>query len=374
MRIEFKAAMRPGGGAVETTRVLPVTDFAVKALADGSGEVSGYASVFDVIDHHDDVVHRGAFTKTIRERVAKGKVPFLDSHMMDGDHTNGTVVEAREDDRGLFFRATLSSAPAVQARRVKMAEGHLRNLSIGFVPIVEDFERQGGERGRIIRHLREVSLVEISSVVLGANEECTLVDVKSATDLVGAVTLAPLDAEWDEAKARERLLAWATKDGEILPPRLRKGFASFDAERPFDVAGYVWPIADVRGDGTIAIVPEAVLRAVAAEEKSATPNSAARATLDLLLARMRAEGLRGAISGWTPPDLLRKFLCEPPAGCHHAARPDGAAAAGTVPATGTSGTTDAGPRESAPTTATGTKDRAGRLREMRRALWTEDGR
>jgi hypothetical protein len=255
-----------------------------------------------------------------------------------------------------------------------MAEGHLRDVSIGFVPIVEDFERQGGERGRIIRHLREVSLIEISSVVLGANEECHVLDVKSAGELVGAVTLSPFDAEWDEAKARERLVAWATRDGAILPSRLRKGFASFDATRPFDVAAYEGAIADVRADGSIAVVPEAVLRAVATEEKAATPNLAARATLDLLLARMREEGLRGAIAGWTPAEFVRKLLAEAKPPCHDPARKsDGAAAAGTVPgASGAGRESDAGPRGSAPTDAE-TKRRS-RLRGMRRELWTEDGR
>lgn len=150
-------------------------DVEFKTSRDG-GELSGYAAAWS-LDNGGDRIIPGAFAKTIRERVAAGKVPLLDSHIWDAAHTIGTVVEAREDARGLFIRAKLASTPDAQAVRQKAREGHLSRMSIGYQPIQYEYER--GDDGQLIRVLKEVKLLEASVVPLPMNEDATITGIKS---------------------------------------------------------------------------------------------------------------------------------------------------------------------------------------------------
>jgi HK97 family phage prohead protease len=149
------------------------------------GTVEGLASTWQE-DLHGDIIHPGAFKKTVSERVPARRVPFLDGHMWVGASVLGTVVEARETDRGLWFRAQLSSAASAQETRTKMLEKHLNFTSIGFRPIHQDFEEvviDEGSPPKIIRHIREVKLYEISAVPIPANEGARIERVKSLLEL-----------------------------------------------------------------------------------------------------------------------------------------------------------------------------------------------
>jgi HK97 family phage prohead protease len=155
-----------------------------KAADDDVNVVEGYASVFGNVDLHGDVVKRGAFKKTIRERVPSGQVKFLDSHVPDASHVIGTVVEAKEDERGLFIRARLSSAPSAQDLRVKMLEGHLDRMSIGYSTVKDSW--QDGDDGQKVRLLEELKLFEVSVVPFPANEEAAISAVKEALAVAGS--------------------------------------------------------------------------------------------------------------------------------------------------------------------------------------------
>lgn len=158
-----------------TVKETQYLDVEFKVASDG-GELSGYAAAWS-LDNGGDRIVPGAFAKTIKERVAAGKVPLLDSHIWDAAHTIGTVVEAREDARGLFIRAKLASTPDAQAVRTKAREGHLSRMSIGYQPIQWTYER--GSDGEMIRVLTEVKLLEASVVPLPMNEDAVVTAVKS---------------------------------------------------------------------------------------------------------------------------------------------------------------------------------------------------
>lgn len=152
----------------------------VKALKGDDGvvrEVTGYAAVFGNVDWYGEVVDRGAFAKTVGERVPKGVVKFFDSHQWNGRSLIGTVVEAREDERGLWFRATVSSAESAQDVAVKMAEGHLDRFSFGFDVINERYDEDPATKS-LIRHLVELRLLEVSAAPMPVNEETALLSVK----------------------------------------------------------------------------------------------------------------------------------------------------------------------------------------------------
>lgn len=76
---------------------------------ESDGSFSGYASLFGAVDLAKDVVERGAFSKALRERGAKG-IRMLYQH--DPACPIGTWTELREDHRGLFVRGRLATGVA----------------------------------------------------------------------------------------------------------------------------------------------------------------------------------------------------------------------------------------------------------------------
>lgn len=151
----------------------------IKAVQEGEANyITGYASVFGNIDSYDDIVQPGAFTKTIKERVPQMLVKLLDSHNWgESKAVLGTVIEAREDARGLWFKAAISTTASAQEILTKVKEGHLNRLSIGYDAVKDRFDRETG-----IRYLDEVRLWEISVVPFAANEEAIITDAKAARE------------------------------------------------------------------------------------------------------------------------------------------------------------------------------------------------
>lgn len=150
-----------------------------KGVDGDAGIVEGLASTFE-LDIEDDKIHPGAFAKTVKERVPAGRVPFLESHSWSARSVLGTVVEARETEKGLWFRAKMSAAASAQEIRQKMLEGHLKFLSIGFQTVNRTIEEVLVEGVRkYIRHIHELKLFEISVVPIPANEGSRIQTVKS---------------------------------------------------------------------------------------------------------------------------------------------------------------------------------------------------
>ncbi|MGE5589208.1 MAG: HK97 family phage prohead protease [Bacillota bacterium] len=150
--------------------------FEVKAFDPQAGTIEGYASTWD-LDQGGDIIVKGAFAKTVQERVPAGLVKLLDSHYWDGQHTIGTVTQAREDDRGLYIVASLAGTPDAQAIRQKVMEGHLNRFSIGFEVVRERWQRDAA--GNMVRYIDELKLYEVSVVPFPMNEQATVTGVKA---------------------------------------------------------------------------------------------------------------------------------------------------------------------------------------------------
>lgn len=97
-------------------------------------KLSGYLSTFQgttASDRQGDYVEKGAFKETIPT--------FFRNPVLLANHDNnvkslvGSFTLLREDDKGLYFEATLSNAGDDFTRgvRAKVAEGHLRTVSMG---------------------------------------------------------------------------------------------------------------------------------------------------------------------------------------------------------------------------------------------------
>jgi HK97 family phage prohead protease len=136
--------------------------------AAGSGELTGYMSVFDTLDRGGDVVQRGAFKKSFSDwSHAKSPMPLISDHEISTSGVIGSVVHLAEDDYGARIRARFSSIAKAQNIRQLMLEQHLNGLSFSYTPV--KFHR-GTFRGEPARFLTEVKVYEASVVVMPMNE------------------------------------------------------------------------------------------------------------------------------------------------------------------------------------------------------------
>lgn len=170
------------------------------------GFIEGYASVFNNVDLGGDVVVPGAFTKTLKERLKKGAIKLMDSHKV-GEGTAaviGVVADAKEDERGLWFRGKLSSVQRAQEIRTKVKEGILNALSFGYDVVKSTSDPKSG-----VQYLKELKLHEVSVVIWGMNPLAELTAAKSITSLQ-PFKLAAVDHQWNAEEALARLKAWAS--------------------------------------------------------------------------------------------------------------------------------------------------------------------
>lgn len=128
----------------------------------GDGVISGYASLFDVVDYYGTATMPGAFLASI----AKGEVKFLWQHK--ADKILGTILELREDAKGLFMRAQINLKTELGAEAKSLIEtGAISGLSIGF-NILESVMEAG------VQKITKADLWEISLVTFQALEEATV--------------------------------------------------------------------------------------------------------------------------------------------------------------------------------------------------------
>ncbi len=131
-----------------------------------------YAAVFGNIDNGDDRVLKGAFRKTIKERLPKKQIKVL------RDHYNplGMPVEMKEDIKGLWAKSGVSKTPFGDATLEYLRDGVYSEMSIGFQTIKY---RMVTENENQIRELQELKLYEYGPVLWGMNEQAVVTAVKS---------------------------------------------------------------------------------------------------------------------------------------------------------------------------------------------------
>ena len=154
-------------------------EFRVKYLDEGNGSIEGYASTWiRRPDAYGDVVKEGAFTRTLKERWNGGKgIPLLWAHQMDNLKAFIGTANAAEDDKGLFFHADFDGTEEAQRVRGLYKDGRLKKFSFAYD--VNDAGQITMEDGTKANELRELDLFEISCVCVPANDDASVVDVKS---------------------------------------------------------------------------------------------------------------------------------------------------------------------------------------------------
>jgi HK97 family phage prohead protease len=153
---------------------------------DGSGRFVALVSTFHrEPDVMGDVVSPTAFDRTIVEARAKHPQnlwPVWWGHGYDNpDNSIGVITDAYVTDEGLVVEGRLaidSSAKALEVYR-GMLEDRIREWSISYGVIRE--HREKIDDGRGVNVLDELELLEISSVMAGANRYTRTIEVKAAS-------------------------------------------------------------------------------------------------------------------------------------------------------------------------------------------------
>ena len=137
------------------------------------GVFSGYASTFGNVDNGNDIVAKGAFTKSLAERPAR-KVKLLSQHKTD--EPIGIFEEIFEDSKGLYVKGKLALGTQKGRETYELMKmGAIDGMSIGFRA---NPEKQTYNESKRTRTLNEVQLLEISLVTFPMNERAVVQSVK----------------------------------------------------------------------------------------------------------------------------------------------------------------------------------------------------
>jgi HK97 family phage prohead protease len=137
----------------------------------GPGELEGYLAVWNNVDSQHEIIEPGAFARSIKTAIPARKVKLMTRHFAHGGDVLdliGTIVEAKEDDYGLFIRAEYSQIARAQEVRMLVNEKHVDGLSVGFYPVAWKFEEREAGAAPILRHT-ECALAEGTVTVRPAN-------------------------------------------------------------------------------------------------------------------------------------------------------------------------------------------------------------
>lgn len=145
---------------------------AVKDIDTTGRVVTGYFSSFGNVDSDGDVIIRGAFERTLRERGPQGKNKIMHLWQHDPYRPIGKPAVLKEDDKGLYFETYMPETTLGNDTLKLYEAGIINEHSIGFR--VMDSDNKGD-----YNELKEIMLWEGSSVTWGANEETPATGIKA---------------------------------------------------------------------------------------------------------------------------------------------------------------------------------------------------
>ncbi len=157
--------------------------FEIKDVS-STGTFSGYGNVYDVIDQGDDIVASGAFTDSLKEWAAKGRMPaMLWQH--NSRQPIGAYTAIKEDATGLYVEGKLAMKTQLGAESYELMKMQaISGLSIGFQTREDSYDQKLG-----IRTIKKGDLYECSLVTFPMNDESRVSAVKTIEqigDLSGA--------------------------------------------------------------------------------------------------------------------------------------------------------------------------------------------
>jgi HK97 family phage prohead protease len=139
-----------------------------------------HASVFGNIDSDADIIQPGSYLKTIQENgpAAKNRVWHLFNHWLDWPLSKPKLL--KEDLIGLYCETTMPETDKANDIMKLYEAGYLTEHSV-WIQIIKAVNQTA--EGREIRLIQEVKLMEVSSVLWGANEAAQTIGIKSLAEL-----------------------------------------------------------------------------------------------------------------------------------------------------------------------------------------------
>ncbi|WP_341794852.1 phage major capsid protein [Rickettsia endosymbiont of Rhinocyllus conicus] len=154
----------------------------IKSSTNSEVVINGYASVYNIADHHNDLIVKGAFAN-----VAHQNIKFLWQH--DSKKPIGIISHLVEDDHGLKMEAVINNKVKAGREAIELIkQGAIDGLSIGFYiknSVFNDAKQ---------RVITEADLLEISIVTFPANQSAKILyitkgqEVESNTEYSNQIT------------------------------------------------------------------------------------------------------------------------------------------------------------------------------------------
>lgn len=226
-------------------------DLEEKAISESDDVITleGYASTFGNVDHGGDVVCAGAFQKSLNE---VGLPMLLWQHKMD-EPPIGNVLDAKEDNKGLWFKAEIpkdQGDPLIRRIGSGLKRRAIKSMSIGYKTARSERRKSDGAR-----MLRQLKLYEISLVNLPMNPLASIDRVKGFVPFQELPVVREAKS-WDATAAMARIKERFGEDEDA-----RTAFLFADNEKGFDPRLL---IADVDEVGRLFVSPTACFKAAAA--------------------------------------------------------------------------------------------------------------
>ena len=183
----------------------PLEIVELKAGTDGTvGEFTAYASTFGNRDHGGDVIQKGAFADSLKERDFR---PLLWQH--DMREPIGIEKSLKEDSHGLLGTWQLVDTQRGRDAHKLLQAGAVRAMSIGYIPTRWEFVDTDDKD--MTRLIKGVELLENSVVSLPMNEMAKVTGVKGCVmcgtnsgDVGGLLPDLDVEAKLDDLLAQVR--------------------------------------------------------------------------------------------------------------------------------------------------------------------------
>jgi HK97 family phage prohead protease len=153
-------------------------------LKEDSGQVEAVFSLFNSLDSDGDVVVPGA----VKSGFKNNQVPMVWSHKWDMPIGKGTI--AQDDNKavfkGEFFMDTESGK---EAYNLVKNMGDMQQWSFGYKVNDSEFAKAKTQDGETnARYLKDLTVYEVSPVLVGANQDTYTLAIKSNTELLKEIT------------------------------------------------------------------------------------------------------------------------------------------------------------------------------------------
>ena len=150
-------------------------------LKDESGQVEAVFSLFNSIDSDGDVVMPGA----VKSGFKNNQVPMVWSHKWDMPIGKGTITQddSKAVFKGEFFMDTESGK---EAYNLVKNMGDMQQWSFGYKVNDSEYDKAKDKEGKTTnaRYLKDLTVYEVSPVLVGANQDTYTLAIKSNTELL----------------------------------------------------------------------------------------------------------------------------------------------------------------------------------------------